>query len=392
MKIADIVMEEVEAMQSGRFIPYHKIALMIAVVTCIVFSVVFAHGVVFEGRIAVIDLDHSHYSAKLIEKIDSSSYIHVQDVYHSPVNANSLIMNDRNLGVLYLPKHLERDLLNNHKQINLGYMADYSNAAQNAEVIETLNEIINIESGTRGGINVAALGMTQEQTEAAINPLMIKIRRLLTPTFSATDTTVSAFIYFFSSLYIGLTTLMIMGRLRVTHQFERAVMEGPLCLIARLIPYALFYTSAITLVSCLLIVFGQMRFEGNYLFYLPTLFISAMCFGMFAMVLSWNAADPGAGAAFMILIVPPGFITGGATMAVGFLPQWAYYASHAFPLVWEYKLYRNFAFRGETLTGVLGLYGQFLLYALVLAILVTLRWHFSYKKITNPKPVPPLTA
>ena len=369
------MVEEVLAMRSGHLPPYHKMSLMIATITCIIFSIVFSHGVVIEGRISVIDLDHSSFSQNLIEQINSSTYI-------------DLTVHEKTLGVLYLPKDLEKNLLTGRRHINIGYLADYSNEAQNASVIEELNAIVGEISGQMAGVSAGKLGLAQNETEAALNPFSVKVRRLFDPVYSATNTTVTSFIYFFSSLYLGLSTLMITGRLRMSGQFESVLDRGPLAMIARLLPYALFYTTAITMMYALLILFGQLRFDGNYLVFLPSVFMTGMCIGLLALLLSWHAENPGQGAAYMILIVPPGFILGGATMAVGFLPLWAYTASHAFPLVWGYKLYRDIALRGQTLAEMTGIYGLFLLYMLCLMLLVSLRWYRSYKATPAAKMLP----
>lgn len=380
-KIMLSIIEEVQAMRSGLFPPYHKMALMMATLTCVIFSILFSHGVVIEGKISVIDLDHSSFSQELIEQINASAYIDVADVYHSPVNPAALTVHEHNLGVLYLPQNLEKDLSNGHRQINLGYLADYSNEAQNASVIEELNAIVGQISGQMAGISVARMGLAENETQAAISPFAVKVRRLFDPVYSATNTTVTSFIYFFSSLYLGITTLMIMGRLHQSGMFETVLARGPLAMMARLLPYALFYTTAITLMYALLILFGQLRFDGSYLLFLPSVFMTAMCIGLIALFMSWNTGNPGEGASFMILIVPPGFIMGGATMAIGFLPEWAYTASHAFPLVWGYKIYRDIALRGQDFLEMTGIYGMFLLYMLVLMLAVTYRWYRSCHRV-----------
>lgn len=124
--------------------------------------------------------------------------------------------------------------------MNLGYFADYTNEAQNAEVIETLNSI---SSETGAGERAARNGHGPHRGgERRLDPLPVRtvVRRLGDPVFSATNNMVIAFIFFFSSIYLGLTVLMIPGRLRVTGQFRRAVFAGasvhdgkahPLCLL-----------------------------------------------------------------------------------------------------------------------------------------------------------------
>lgn len=385
-------LEEIDAMRSGRFMPYHRLSLMIALITCLVFSIALSHQVVFKGRVAVVDLDSSSWSQHFIELLNTSSYIQVTDVFRNPVDPVALVMGDRNLGVLYIPHDTERNIRSSRRQVNLGYFADYTNEAQNAEVIETLNSISSeTGAGERAPRVMAMSGTGAESAGSILSPLRTVVRRLGDPVFSATNNMVIAFIFFFSSIYLGLTVLMIPGRLRVTGQFRRAVLQGPLCMMARLIPYAFFYTTAISVDICLLTTFGQLRFDGNFLLFVPSIFMTGMCIGLFGFTLAWKCAEPGMGAAFMILIVPPGFITGGSTLATGFLNEGAYVASNAFPLVWQYRLWRDFAFRAENFMGILSEYGGYICYASVLGLLVLMRWRKSWLEIrtrSSQHPVP----
>lgn len=86
---------------------------------------------------------------------------------------------------------------------------------------------------------------------------------------------------------------------------------------------------------------GQLRFDGNYFIYLPSIFMTGLAFTWLAFILSWKTSNPGEGAGKMVFLVPPGFIMCGSTMAVGILPIWAYYASYELPLVWQYRFYRD---------------------------------------------------
>lgn len=123
------------------------------------------------------------------------------------------------------------------------------------------------------------------------------------------------------------------------------------------------------------------RFEGNYFAYLPTIFMTGLAFGWLALILSWSTQNPGEGASLMTFLVPPGFILGGATMAVGFLPLWAYYISYAFPLVWQYRFYRDFAMRGQTLAQMLPTYGAYLIFLTVIASVVVLLYYRTKRQV-----------
>ena len=54
--IIDSMFEELEAMTSGHFVPYHKLSVMAAVVTTVVLGLFFTQMSVIEAPVAVIDL------------------------------------------------------------------------------------------------------------------------------------------------------------------------------------------------------------------------------------------------------------------------------------------------------------------------------------------------
>ena len=380
--IIESLLEEIGAMHSGHFVPYHKTAIVVAAVVAFLFSVVFHHTTVFEGRIAVIDLDHSTLSTRLIEEINTNSYIEVDDVWHTAVDVTKLTQHDRHLGVLLIPKDFEKTVKRGTQTVNLGYWSDDSNPAQNAEILHHLHAFLPELGANFSAVKVAQLGLGEDGTMAAMLPMTLKSRLLFNPVASATNGTVISFIYFFSSLFYGLTVLMIVGRLYVTGLWQKVVFtRGPLALIARIVPYAFFYTTGITVMTAVLVIGGQLRFAGNYWMYLPSLFMTGMAFGMLGLIIAWKTTNPGQGASFMTFLVSPGFILGGATMATGYAAPWAYYASYAFPLVWQYRFYRDVALRGASASEMMSTYGAFLGYLTVIALILTvLYWRTATKR------------
>lgn len=63
---------------------------------------------------------------------------------------------------------------------------------------------------------------------------------------------------------------------------------------------------------------------------------------------------------------------GGSTMAVGIMPIWTFYASHAFPLVWLFRFFRDIGIRGRSFVDMLSTYGVFIIYLTVIAFIVML--------------------
>lgn len=385
------ILEELAAMGSGRFVPYHKTALAVSAIVALLFSLIMRHACVFEAPVAVVDLDASKSSAELIEKINTSPFIEITAVYRTPIPADRLTEHDENIGVLYIPKEYEKTLLAGKRSVSIGYLADYSNSAQNAEVISALSEYIPELGAEIGAPRVASLGIGESAVKAAMSPVMLKTRQLFNPTNAATTSTTIGFVYFFSSLFYGLTVLMVPGRLRVMHRWEADVLHRtPLALLARGIPYAFFYTTAITLMTALLVVFGQLRFAGNYLTYLPSIFMTGLGFFWLGLLMAWNTQNPGEGASRMTFLVPPGFIMGGATMATGYLADWAYHASYAFPLVWQYRFWRDYAMRGTATSAMTATYGAYLLYLTVIAALVFALWEKERRKTLDTRAETPV--
>lgn len=378
--IVKSIADELEVMIAGHFVPYYKAAMTIAVIIALIFSIVLTHGSVFEGKVAVIDLDGSSYSTELISKINTSSYIKITEVLHAPVDPAVLVSHDRNLGVLYIPKGLEKSLKKGDKTMRIGYFADTTNEAQNAKISQNLNEYIP-ELGAELSVGrVSELNLGREATEAVLSPMQLKTRNMFNPTSAATNSTIIYFIYFFSSLTYGLTSLMIIGRLKSMGQWGVVLERGPLALMSRIIPYALFYATALTLVSTAMVLFGQLRFDGNYFAYLPSLFMTGLAFGWLAFLLSWTTQNPGQGASRMIYLVPPGFIMGGSTMAIGLLPVWTYHVSYAFPLVWQFRFLRDFAMRGQAFSDMLPTYGAYMIYLTIIAFFLTILYYRAQKR------------
>ena len=94
----------------------------------------------------------------------------------------------------------------------------------------------------------------------------------------------------------------------------------------------------------------------------------------------------------MTFLVPPGFIMGGATMAAGYLPPWAYDLSYACPLVWQYRFWRDFALRGVPTSAMTATYGPYVINLTVIAALEVFVWSRStaeHREVTVSRVISP---
>ena len=77
--------DEVNFLFSGMGMPYQKVALMVAVVCTVIFTITLGNNTVREAPVAVVDLDNSKYSHELTETINASPFMQVKAVFNTPV-------------------------------------------------------------------------------------------------------------------------------------------------------------------------------------------------------------------------------------------------------------------------------------------------------------------
>lgn len=133
-----------------------------------------------------------------------------------------------------------------------------------------------------------------------------------------------------------------MGRLHVTGLWHETIMNrGLSALLARLLPYAFFYTATTVFSLGILAIFNDLRFAGSIWTFLPVPFLTAV--------------------------------------ATALMPEWCQVFSHLFPLTWLFAFYRGIALRGVDLTAELTLYCAFIIYLTMLAAVVALKYLKAHK-------------
>lgn len=370
--------DEIKFLFSGMGMPYEKVAMMVALVCSIFFTLTLGNNVILKGPVAVIDLDNSKYSHEVAEEIDSSPFIHVTAVINSPVDPTTLFYEDKVLAVVYLPKDLEKDRYSSSSGA-IGVFYDNTNLAQTAEIMESLNEIVAAENEKLGG----------EQPTRAETGITLRDRLLFNPQSSAANNgEVQGFLFFFSSMFFTFATIGMIPRLRMTGELNRILISGtPFDILIRLIPYCGCLLTALTVGMVILHYFNDMAFTGSVvLFYVTQLFyIPAV--GVMSLLFGWTAANPGVAASRMILFIPGGFIFGGATGPIAEQAGWVQVMSHIFPLRWEYEFIRDIMLRGAHFFDISRELGAFLIYFGILLIIFCWCFYKVRKKMVSPDAV-----
>lgn len=364
---------------SGIGMPYAKVSIMIAVVVSVLFTAVFSDNYIKDGKVAVIDLDNSKFSREFIAVINTSPYIRVKDVLNVPVDPQTLFYQDRYLAVIYLPAGFEKNRYSEGVN-NIGVFYDNINVAQSGNLKEALNTIVAVQNQKIGLPQIQALGLNTEQTAAVMNNISLNERLLFNPNSSSSNSTTMGFLFFFSSMFFVFATIGMIARLRLDGKWNAQLMDGsPFDLMLRLTPYIICLTVSLIVGLAILRVIGDLSFTGNLFTLLLSILLLAISTGFMSILFGWGAANPGVAASRMILFIPGGFILGGMSGPLDLHPGWVHVVSNVFPLVWEYRFTRDIILRGASFIDIAQVFGGFMIFTGILAVLVCIRFYHDRK-------------
>ncbi len=328
--------------------------LIVPLVAAALFGYIFKNSSVNEAPLAVIDLDHSTYSRQLINKLDSSQYVHVAGVYDNYVEADMLLYNEKLSGALYLPAGLEAAYIQ-RKPMNLGLCLDMTLTASAGSIRTGLSEVIAAENAAKG----------------AFMSLALEQRNLYNPT----NTTVMGFVIMFTNVFmlalLCFHTISIVPRLRQEGRLVEELQQ-PLRIVLRLLPYAIITCISTYLVMGLLKQVGGLRFEANWLQISIPFLLYTFSTGLMALLAGWTAPDAGKAGARIVLLILPCFLLSGSYFPVALLPQFFQWISKVIPLSLHFKFLRGMGYKGGELSCFVPELGQYmvLIGAFLLGIII----------------------
>ena len=335
--------DELRFLFFGRGMPYEKVAVIVAAVITILLTVFLSNNIMRDASITVVDLDNSHYSRELIEKIDASVFMEVKNVAYTPGSPEKFFFMERSAAVVCLPKVLEKDRYSN-TSTSIGALYDNINASCSGEIKAALNEIISVENGQEGG------------------RISVNERLLFNPIGSSSSGEVLNFLFFFSSMFFAFATLGIVPRLRMENKLELILAKGnPLDILIRLVPYCGCLLTALSIGLTILRFVGDLVINGNLLLFLFSQFLYVFVLAVWCVIMGWTAGNPGIASSRMILFVPLGFILG-AAVPLTILSDWVRVIAHIFPLTWEFNFVRDILLRGAGFWDIGQLFGMFTVY------------------------------
>ena len=170
------IRDEIAFLLSGRGMPYQKVAMMVAIVCAVVFTLILGNNAIKEAPIAVIDLDNSRYSHEMTQLMDSSPYIRVATVFNTAVDTKTLFYQDGYVAAVYLPQGLEKNHYN-QTDTPMGVFYDNTNTAQTAELKAALDHAM----ATRGRFQLIDITIPSGVLSQTLARFVAGVKRLNAP-------------------------------------------------------------------------------------------------------------------------------------------------------------------------------------------------------------------
>ena len=377
--------DEVSFMLGDKGGKYYMVAFIVACVVIVLFSQVFSHNHIEDGKIVIIDMDHSAYSRQLIEKLDASQYISVEGVLHSTVNPEEILYHDEYLGVIYLPHGLEARKFQ-YLPNQIGMFLDNTNLAATANLRTAIMEIITAENMDIAFPKVKQLGLSDDQAGGVIANMAVEERLLFNPEGSYINTMVMGFLNLYSGMFYCFAVLPIIARLRMENKWHGEILKGsPFSLMQRILPYAACFSTALVFGFGVLKTGFGFRFAGSVVGFLISIVLYTVSTGLLCMIFSWGAKHPGEAIRKMMFVIVPGFILGGVALPQALLPNWVAMVSNGFPMVWFFRFVRGVGLRGADLSYMWRELGGFILYVCILAGILVFRLYQERQKLARQK-------
>ena len=204
------------------------------------FGLMFSRNQLNEAPVAVIDEDHSAYSAQLISKINASQYMKVVDIFPGPIDPATILANEKAVAVIVLPSRLEHRKLQGLSS-NIGILMDNSMPSGLTGIRAAIQEIVTTENMTLSMAKLLRSGMDADTARGIVFPLSLQQRLLFNPTSSYIDFMVLGFVHIIALMILLGSAGSIAPRLRKEGRLF-AYGSSPFQFWIRSVPYALIHT------------------------------------------------------------------------------------------------------------------------------------------------------
>ncbi len=240
--IWEIAGREVNRMSSRGL--YILVVLVFPILTILFFGSLFKEGVPTKMPIAVVDLDQTASSRKLVRNIDVTPLSKITEHLQSETEAMSELRTGNIYGFVVLPKNLQADILASRQPVVSYY---YQNGFLIAGGLMQ-NDLTLILHTLSGGINLQkreAMGQPGDYIMSQVQPIQLSTHQLFNPTANYSVYISTIVLPIMLQLFILMMTVYSIGieiKERTSHEWLRMADKSIFtALTGKLLPYTVIF-------------------------------------------------------------------------------------------------------------------------------------------------------
>ncbi len=297
------------------------LAVVIPLIICVIFIVVYDNGAITELPIAVYDADNSSVSRMLTRALDASSSIKIVNHVNSIHEIEEGIRHGNYQGGIYFPAGMERDIKANRQT----HPVLYKNSQNIIVCNYLLREGLSILRTYNAGVLLQKLrlkGISEQQAMAVVNPISVDVSVLYNSNFSYISFLSPGFIFVQFQMTVMLSALLIFVR-----EFERKTIDSALTIVrnnrflfilGKSLPLFLVHSLMAIFILCIAFPLGKIYLPGSYPVIIGVTILFILASFIPGLLLGAVIHDSFYATEFSIFINMPTFIFSGYTF-----PLWA---------------------------------------------------------------------
>ncbi len=291
--IWEVAVREINRMSSRGL--YIFVTILLPVLSILFFSSLFREGVPTKMPIAIVDLDQTVSSRKIVRNIDVTPLSKVTEHLQSESEAMSELRSGNIYGFVVLPKNMQADILASRQPVISYY---YQNGFLIAGGLMQ-NDLTLILHTLSGGINIQkreAMGQQEDYIMSQVQPIQLSTHQLFNPTANYSVYISTIVMPIMLQLFILLMTVYSIGieiRERSSHEWLRLSDKSMfIALTGKLLPYTVIFFTLMMFQNFMLYKVMQIPMQtslgwlmlGSLMFVLAYQAIGVFCIGLLPMM------------------------------------------------------------------------------------------------------------
>ena len=327
--------------------------IVVMLFSCIFFASLFTHGAPENIPIAIVDMDQSSISRRVMHELEATPSVTIKRVTMDMATARKAMQRGEVYAVLLIPEGFYADLAS-FKRPTLTFYVNNAYTLAGSTAYKQLFMLMNLASGAFQREVLRKKGMPEDLIMKRIQPIAIDAHMIANPWSNYAVYLLTVILPGILGVIILMITIYSIGselKWRTSHDWlNTAGNNFALAIIGKLLPHTILYT--ILGISINILMFRILNFpvHGSFLWLNATMFAYvlamqslAMCFIGLVPVLR-DALSVGA------LIGMLSFSLSGFTYPEMGMLSWVRSISYLFPLKHYYLIYVNEALMGNSIT------------------------------------------